>query len=67
MDVHLGVGYEFNAEGHQCRRDVINRLYKVDEFDERIISRSSTCLLTLIVKLGGGFSVLKTGLSGTWT
>ena len=43
MDVHLGVGYEFNAEGHLCRGDVINRLYKVGEYGKRITSRKSTC------------------------
>ena len=34
LDVHLGVGYEFDSEGHLCRRDVINRLYRVDEYGE---------------------------------
>ena len=43
MDHHLGIGYEFNAEGHLCRRDVANRLYKIDEFGKRIISRTTTC------------------------
>ena len=42
-DHHLGVGYEFDAEGHLCRRDSINRLYKVDEFGKRITSRTTTC------------------------
>ena len=32
LDVHLGIGYEFDNEGHLCRRDVINRLYRVDEY-----------------------------------
>ena len=43
MDVHLGVGYEFNAEGHLCRRDVIKRFYKVDEYGKRIANRTTTC------------------------
>ena len=42
-DHHLGVGYEFDAEGHLCRRDSINRLYKVDEFGKRVTSRTTTC------------------------
>ena len=25
-DIHLGAGYEFNAEGHLCGRDTINRI-----------------------------------------
>ena len=29
MDVHLGVGYEFDSEGHLCRRDVIKHPYGV--------------------------------------
>ena len=43
-DIHLGVGYEFNAEGHLCRRDTINRLYRVDEQGRRILNRTTTCL-----------------------
>ena len=43
MDVHLGIGYEFDSEGHLCRRDVINRLYRVDEYGKRITNRTTTC------------------------
>ena len=43
LDVHLGVGYGFDSEGHLCRRDVINRLYRVDEYGKRITNRSTTC------------------------
>ena len=43
LDVHLGIGYEFDSEGHLCRRDVINRLYRVDEYGKRITNRSTTC------------------------
>ena len=43
MDVHLGVGYEFNADGHLCRRDVINLVYKVDDYGGRITNRTTTC------------------------
>ena len=44
MDVHLGVGYEFNAEGPLCRRDVINRVYKVGGYGKRITNCTTTCL-----------------------
>ena len=43
LDVHLGIGYEFDSEGHLCRRDVINRLYRVDEYGKRITNRTTTC------------------------
>ena len=42
LDVHLGIGFEFDSEGHLCRRDVINRLYKVDESGNRITNRTTT-------------------------
>ena len=43
LDVHLGIGHEFDSEGHLCRRDVINRLYRVDEYGKRITNRTTTC------------------------
>ena len=43
LDVHLGVGYEFDSEGHLCRRDVINRLYRVGEYGKRITNCTTTC------------------------
>ena len=43
LDHHLGIGYEFDSEGHLCRRDVINRLYRVDEYGKRITNRTTTC------------------------
>ena len=43
LDVHFGTGYEFDSEGHPCRRDVINRLYRVDEHGKRITNRTTTC------------------------
>ena len=43
LDVHLGIGYEFDSGGHLCRRDVINRLYRVDEYGQRIASRTTNC------------------------
>ena len=46
-DVHLGVGFEFDRDGHSCRRDVINRFYRVDEYGMRIINRTTTCPLHL--------------------
>ena len=42
-DIHLGVGYEFHDEGHLCRRDTVNRLYRVDEQGRRILNRTTTC------------------------
>ena len=43
MAVQLGGGYGFNAEGHLCRRDVINRAFKVDGYGKRITNRTITC------------------------
>ena len=42
LDVHLGIGYEFDSEGHLCRRDVINRLYRADEYGKRITNLTTT-------------------------
>ena len=41
LDVHLGIGYEFDGEGHLCRRVAIKRLNRVDEYG-RITNRSTT-------------------------
>ena len=43
LDVHLGIGYEFDSEGHLCRRDVINRFYRVDGYGKRTTNRTTTC------------------------
>ena len=42
FDVHLGIAYEFDSEGHLCRRDVINRLCTVDAYGKRT-NRTTTC------------------------
>ena len=43
MDVHLGLGYEFDSGNHLCRRDVVNRLYRVDEYGKKVINCTTTC------------------------
>ena len=67
LDVHLGVGYEFDNEGHLCSVMLLTACIGLMNMVRELLIVLPPALLTLILTRGGRSSLLKIGFSGILT